>query len=80
MLEKTIFLQIIIADDGVGFDMQYADQVFQIFKHVNDDSGIKGTGVDLSVCKKIVESMGGDIYAESVIDESTRFLLELPNN
>lgn len=67
-----------VRDNGVGFDMKHATEIFQMFKTMN--SAGKGTGIGLAICKKIVEAHGGKIWVNSVIDEGTTFSFVLPDN
>lgn len=67
-----------IQDNGSGFDMKFHDQIFGIFKTLSADDRQKGSGVGLSVCKKIVSNYGGKIWAESVIDVGSTFYFSIP--
>ncbi|MFP9112966.1 sensor histidine kinase [Flavobacterium sp. RHBU_3] len=69
------FVKILVADNGVGFDQHYAEQIFKIFKRLTDKPG---TGIGLALCKKIVENHGGQITVESKTDYGTTFTLLLP--
>jgi signal transduction histidine kinase len=71
------FWQFVVADNGIGFDMVYAERIFGVFKrlHARD---VEGTGIGLSVCKRIVEHAGGVIRAESVPGQGSKFLFTLP--
>ena len=73
-------IRILVADNGIGFDPKFEEVIFKVFKRVNNKSNIRGTGVGLSVCKKIVDSMYGNIYAKSVENEGTRIFIDLPYN
>jgi signal transduction histidine kinase len=54
---------ITVRDNGIGFEMQYADQIFEAFTRL--DTSIPGSGIGLAICKNIVEALGGTIWAES---------------
>ncbi len=67
----------IVADNGIGFDMIYAERIFGVFKRLHARE-VEGTGIGLSVCKRIVERAGGSIRAESVPGAGSKFIFTLP--
>jgi PAS domain S-box-containing protein len=69
--------QFSVADNGVGFDMSRAKHIFLPFKRLRQD-GI-GTGMGLPICKKIVESRGGRIWAESTVGVGSVFHFTIPD-
>jgi PAS domain S-box-containing protein len=71
-------IEITFADNGIGFDQKYADQIFVIFQRLHGRSQYEGTGVGLAVVKKIVERHGGVITAESKEGEGATFKVALP--
>ena len=71
------FWRFVVADNGMGFDMAYADRIFGVFKRLHARE-VEGTGIGLSVCKRIVERTGGVIRAESIPGEGTKFIFTLP--
>lgn len=72
------YVDITIADNGIGFNAKYGKQIFEIFKRLNTPSGVEGTGIGLALCKKIVLNHGGDIFAESAEGEGATFHVVLP--
>ncbi|HVD96715.1 MAG TPA: ATP-binding protein [Cytophagaceae bacterium] len=72
------YVKIVFKDNGIGFDQQYAEQIFTIFQRLNDKTTYKGTGIGLALCKKIVINHGGAIYAKSVVGEGTEISVILP--
>ena len=62
--ERTECWVFSVQDNGMGFDNAYSDQIFRMFKRLHG-SEIAGTGIGLAICKKIVESHGGKIWAAS---------------
>lgn len=70
--------RITIEDNGIGFDNQYAEQIFEVFKRLHGRSQYPGTGMGLAICRKIVDRHQGTIHAESTPGEGTRFIIELP--
>jgi len=63
-----------IRDNGIGFDMKHATEIFKMFKTMNS----KGTGIGLAICKKIVEAHGGKIWVQSAPGKGTTFFFTLP--
>ncbi|HEU4470961.1 MAG TPA: ATP-binding protein [Flavisolibacter sp.] len=72
------YLELVFKDNGIGFEQQYADQIFAIFQRLHSGSQYAGTGIGLAVCKKIVENHQGAIYVESQAGEGTSFYVLLP--
>jgi light-regulated signal transduction histidine kinase (bacteriophytochrome) len=72
------YWRINIKDNGVGFDQQYADQAFAMFKRLHGNSEYRGTGVGLTICKKIVEEHQGYISVKSAVNEGSSFTISLP--
>ena len=73
-----IFYKITVQDNGIGFDEKYAEDIFRVFKRLHSYHEYEGTGVGLSICKKIVEKHNGFIRAESNIDQGSTFIIGLP--
>ncbi|QGQ99493.1 HAMP domain-containing protein [Paenibacillus psychroresistens] len=71
--------QISVQDNGIGFDSQYKERIFLIFQRLHTKSKYSGTGIGLSICKKIVERHGGKIWVESEMGLSTTFYFKLPD-
>lgn len=67
-----------VADNGIGFDMQYHDQIFKIFQRLHRDERYPGTGIGLALVRKAVQRMRGRVWAESRIGDGTTFFVELP--
>lgn len=70
--------RIIVEDNGIGFDPRYADEIFMVFKRLHSYHEFEGTGVGLSICKKIVDKHSATIRAESKLNEGSKFILEFP--
>ncbi|MEL0633991.1 ATP-binding protein [Pseudoalteromonas carrageenovora] len=67
-----------IKDNGIGFSQEYADKIFVPFQRLHGRSEYKGTGIGLSVCRRIVERHGGIINAQSIEGEGATFTIKLP--
>ena len=72
------YYKITVQDNGIGFDDRYAEDIFRVFKRLHSYQEFEGTGVGLSICKKIVEKHNGFIKAESKIDNGSTFIIGLP--
>lgn len=70
--------RIIIQDNGIGFDPKYSEEIFMVFKRLHSYHEFEGSGVGLSICKKIIDKHNGSIKAESKINEGSKFILEFP--
>jgi signal transduction histidine kinase len=67
-----------IADNGIGFDNQFKEQIFTIFQRLHTRNEYEGTGIGLATCRKIVERHGGAIFADGKPDEGSVFIITLP--
>jgi signal transduction histidine kinase len=72
------WIEIVFSDNGIGFDPQYAGQLFSIFQRLHTADKYAGTGIGLALCKKIVENHNGIITVESAPGEGTSFYVYLP--
>jgi PAS domain S-box-containing protein len=78
--ENADYWNIIIEDNGIGFDEKYSDKIFQPFKRLHGRSEYEGSGIGLSICKKIVDHHEGTISVKSKPGEGTTFTITLPAN
>jgi len=68
-MNGTGYYKISVADNGIGFDSKYADEIFMVFKRLHSHHEFEGTGVGLATCKKIIEKHNGFITAQSRLNE-----------
>jgi light-regulated signal transduction histidine kinase (bacteriophytochrome) len=67
-----------VQDNGLGFDDKYRERIFAPFERLHSRNEIKGTGIGLAICRKIVERHGGTIEAESAVGQGATFIVTLP--
>ena len=70
--------KITIKDNGIGFEDKYKERIFGVFQRLHGRSTYQGSGIGLSLCKKIVELHGGHIAASGTTNEGAMFTIVLP--
>ncbi len=76
--ERLSYHLIKVIDNGIGFEEEHADKIFSIFQRLHGKHEFEGTGIGLSITRKIIEKNSGIIFAESVLGEGTTFHIILP--
>jgi PAS domain S-box-containing protein len=76
--QSTLMCRFIVQDNGIGFDAKYQDRIFQVFQRLHGRTEYEGSGIGLSICRKIVERHGGSIRAESAPGAGAKFIVTLP--
>ena len=72
------YYEIIAKDNGIGFNMDHSEQIFGLFKRLNNKQFYSGSGIGLSMCRKVVENHGGEIYARGEDNHGAEFFIYLP--
>ncbi len=70
--------EIVVQDNGIGFDPQFAEQIFVVFQRLHSRSEYEGTGIGLALCRKITDRHGGTIVAKSGEGKGATFIVTLP--
>jgi signal transduction histidine kinase len=79
LIPAVNYYKITIADNGIGFDQQYAERMFVVFQRLNISSEYTGHGIGLAICNKIVSNHNGIIYAKGDPDVGSVFTVILPS-
>jgi PAS domain S-box-containing protein len=80
ILEGKSFNRILVADNGIGFEPEFEQEIFKTFTRLHPAEDYEGTGLGLALCKKIVERHGGTIAASSEPEKGATFIILLPSS
>jgi len=72
------YCEITFKDNGIGFDQKYAEQIFTMFQRLSTGGDYPGTGIGLAICKKVVQTYHGEIFAEGLEDKGAVIHVILP--
>jgi PAS domain S-box-containing protein len=78
--ENLKFQRIQIKDNGIGFEQQYSEKIFELFQRLHGKTEYEGTGIGLSICKKIIENHRGIITAKGEPGIGSVFNIYFPHN
>ena len=76
--EKLAYCEIIFKDNGIGFDQKYAEKIFTMFQRLSSGGEYPGTGIGLAICKKVVQTHYGEIFAVGSENEGAAIHVILP--
>jgi hypothetical protein len=77
---KSNYHKFTFTDNGIGFDQKYAEKIFDLFNRLHNKQDYSGTGIGLSICKKIIENHKGFIFAKGEINVGSVFTVYIPFN
>ena len=77
-VDEGRFCRLTISDNGIGFNPQYAEKIFSMFQRLHSKEVYEGTGIGLTIVKKIVEKHNGIIRAQSEDDQGAAFIMVFP--
>ena len=80
IIEGQDWVQIKVEDNGIGFENEFAEKIFESFARLNSKDQFEGTGLGLALCKRIAERHGGHIEASGVPGKGAQFTVSLPKH
>ena len=78
--DSNAYYKLYFKDNGAGFEQTYAEKVFKLFQRLHPRNGQPGTGIGLTICKKIIDNHNGYIKAVSEVNKGTTFEIYFPAN
>ncbi|WCL50892.1 sensor histidine kinase [Leptospira sp. GIMC2001] len=78
ILDKNSEWELSIEDNGIGIEEEYFDKIFILFQRLHNRESYGGTGIGLSIVKKNIESWGGRVWLESIVNQGSKFYFTIP--
>ncbi len=78
LLPELDYCHLSISDNGIGFDPQYKERIFEVFQRLNLNEEYIGTGIGLAICKRVVENHKGLITATGKLGKGAQFDVYIP--
>jgi len=78
LLPEVNYCHLTVSDNGIGFDPQYKNRIFEVFQRLHGFDQYKGTGIGLAICKRIIENHNGIITATGKLNKGTRIDIYIP--
>lgn len=78
LIPEQVYHKIIFSDNGIGFEQEYATRIFQVFQRLHGKAEYPGSGIGLSICKRIADHHGGLISARNIQGQGASFEVILP--
>lgn len=79
VFETGSFFRFEVRDNGIGFDMQFSERIFNLFHRLASGDRFEGTGAGLAIVKKVIDKMEGKVWAESSPGQGSTFFIQIPN-
>lgn len=80
MENEQEWCEVRVIDNGIGFEQQYAERIFQIFQRLHGRKTFEGTGIGLAICRKIAERHNGTLIAQGELNQGATFIFTLPTH
>lgn len=74
------YYRVTFKDNGIGFDARYAEKIFEMFQRLHTGDEYTGTGIGLSICRRVAENHGGKLFATGDADKGACFTIYLPEH
>lgn len=72
--------EVVVEDKGIGFEEKESGKIFNLFERLHSKDRFEGTGIGLSICKRIAEHHGGEILAKSTPGQGAKFIIRFPES